>query len=298
MKFQNFFVVITAFLMLLVSCEKEDDPGTEPDPPRDRGEQELADQQALTEYLDTHFYNAEAFANPGESFDYRIEIDTIDAENADETPLSASPFLEAKTITREGVDYTIYILTVRPGVGEEPEFTDSTFVSYSGELLDQTPFDSSVNPVWFDLSKTIPGFTEALVEFRAGSGYEVLPDNTVKWNNDYGIGAVFLPSGLGYFNNPQGNIPPYSPLVFTFSLYRVNQTDHDQDGIASYLEDVNGDRVIGNDDTDEDLFPNYIDQDDDGDYIPTEEEIVINADGTITYPDEDGDTVPDYLDAE
>lgn len=300
MRLNKFLLAALFFTTVFVSCEKEDDDTPDVEPPRDRAEQEVDDQVALQEYLETHFYNYEEFENPPEGFDYQIRIDTIDAANADKTPLIESPLLETKTVLWEDVDYTMYVLKVREGAPEKPQpkFTDSTFVSYRGELLNQKMFDNSENPLWFDLTKVIPGFGRAFTEFRGASGFTVLPDNTVEWNNDYGIGAVFMPSGLAYFANPQEKIPPYSPLVFTFNLYGVNEADHDGDGIPSWMEDVNGDQIIGNDDTDENLLPNYIDSDDDGDFIPTREEIIIEEDGTITFPDSDGDGTPDYLDTD
>lgn len=279
----------------MLSCDKDDD-NPAPVPPRDRGEQELTDQEALQEYLETHFYNYEEFENPSEGFDFTVRIDTIAGVNADKNPLIQSDLLESKTFTFEGVDYKIYVLKIREGVKDQPKFTDSTFVSYRGELLNRTMFDSSVSPVWFDLTQTIPGFTQGIVEFKGASGFEVRPDNTVEWNNDYGVGAIFLPSGLGYFANGQAVIPPYSPLVFLVNLYGVNEADHDRDGVPSWMEDLNDDQIIANDDTDGDGRPNYADTDDDGDFIPTREEIVIEEDGSITFPDGDGDGTPDYLD--
>ena len=289
--FACLFVTVT-----LMSCEKDDD-GPESVPVRDRAEQEIEDQVALQEYLETHFYNYEEFENPAANFDYNIAIDTINEANADKTPLIESDLLEEKIITRGGIDYKIYILKVREGESMQPKFSDSTYVSYKGELLNQTTFDSSGNPIWFDLTRTIIGFSQVLTEFRGASGFEVQPDNTVEWNNDYGIGAVFIPSGLGYFANPTGNIPAYSPLVFTFNLFAVNEADHDRDGIPSWMEDINEDTIVGNDDTDGDGGANYIDSDDDGDFIPTRDEIEINAEtGEITLTDTDGDGTPDYLD--
>ena len=64
-------------------------------------------------------------------------------------------------------------------------------------------------------------------------------------------------------------------------------------------EDLNDDENVANDDTDEDLYPNYIDADDDGDFIPTREEIIIDEEtGEITFPDSDNDGTPDYLDGD
>lgn len=295
MRLNKFLLAYLFLAALLISCDKEDD-NPEMVPPRDRGEQEVEDQEALREYLETHFYNYEEFENPTEGFDYTVRIDTIDEANADKIPLIESDLLESKTFAFEGVDYEIYILKVREGVGDQPKFTDSTFVSYRGELLDQSRFDGSVTPVWFDLSQTILGFTQGIVEFKGASGFEVRSDNTVEWNNDYGVGAIFLPSGLGYFNNAQPAIPAYSPLVFLVNLYGVNEADHDRDGIPSWMEDLNEDQIIANDDTDGDGRPNYLDTDDDGDFIPTREEIIIEEDGSLTFPDGDNDGIPDYLD--
>ena len=301
MKLKKFFFLPVFLAVFLVSCDKDDEgSGADPIPPRDRGEQEIDDQAALDAYLDSHFYNYEDFENPPADFDYAVRIDTINAANADKTPLSQSPLLQSKTFTYEDVDYTIYILKVREGVeGEyQPKFSDSTFVSYTGSLLNRSTFDSSNNPLWFDLTRTIPGFSQSLTEFRGASGFEVQPDNTIKWNNDFGVGAVFMPSGLGYFNNAQSGIPAYSPLVFTFRLYGANEADHDNDGIPSWMEDLNEDQIVGNDDTDGDFTPNYLDPDDDGDFIPTREEIIINEDGSLSFPDTDGDGTPDYLDSD
>ena len=281
---------------LLFSCNKDDNGDDGTVPVRDRAEQELADQEALQTFLETHFYNYKQFENPSANFDYVIRIDTINAANADKTPLIDSDLLEEKIVTRENVDYKIYILKVREGVKDRPTFADSTLVSYRGELLNQDMFDNSITPVWFDLTRVVTGFAQTLPEFKGASGFTVNQDNTVTFNNDYGIGAVFMPSGLGYFSTPQVSIPSYSPLIFTFNLYGVNEADHDGDGVPSWMEDLNEDEILGNDDTDGDLIPNYSDADDDNDRIPTREEINISEEGILTFPDKDNDGVPDYLD--
>jgi hypothetical protein len=296
MRLNRFLLGFLFLAVVLVSCDKEDDDTPPPIPPRDRGEQEADDQEALQAYLETHFYNYEEFESEPEGFDFRLEIDTINEANADKIPLSESPNLVQRTVQWEGIDYTMFVLKVREGVKDQPKFTDSTLVSYRGELLNQKVFDNSITPTWFDLTQIVQGLGKALTEFKGASGFTVQSDNSVVWNNDYGIGAVFMPSGIGYFNTPKAVIPAYSPLVFTFNLYGVNETDHDQDGIPSWMEDLNEDKIITNDDTDADGRPNYFDADDDGDFIPTREEIIIEEDGTITFPDGDGDGIPDYLD--
>lgn len=102
-----------------------------------------------------------------------------------------------------------------------------------------------------------------------------------------------------YFCNP---IPPTSPipseeLVSTTGLITITTTaiEEDQDGIESSIEDPTG--VL---DTDGDGLIDIIDDDDDGDNVPTIlEGIIFNDDGTINIElsrDTDDDGVLDYLD--
>lgn len=293
-----FFIGVLASTSFL-ACESDDEEETEI-VVRDPGEQAIEDDEAIMGYLQTHFYDLDQ--------NNRIRFDTIAGENADKAPIIESDFLSTKTMVREEVEHKLYVLKVREGDGEHPTFADSTFQNYKGELLNGNIFDVTANPIWFDHpgdgTQNNPGIavvalTEALTEFGEASGYTVNDDNTVTWNDDYGIGAVFLPSGLGYFNNPPtAAIPAYGPLVFSFRLYGVNEADHDRDGIPSWMEDLDGDQNLWNDDTDGDGAPNYLDQDDDGDETPTSREIIIHQDGSIEFPDSDGDGTPNYLDPE
>ena len=307
MKLNKLFILIVLTSISLTSCKKDDDTTVDPIAVRDLVEQAIEDDEALIAYLQTHFYNQEDFQNPSEGFDYQLKFDTIAGDNAGKTPIIDSPLLTTKMVTRYEVEHKMYILKIREGVGAHPTFADSTFQNYRGELLNQVSFDNTKNPTWFDHPGTFtqanPGIavvalTEALVEFGGASGFSVNEDNSVSFNDDFGVGAVFLPSGLGYFNSPTATIPAYSPLIFSFQLYSVNQADHDQDGIPSYLEDLDNDRILANDDSNGNTLPNYLDSDDDGDGTPTRNEIIINEDGTVSFPDTNGDGIPDYLDTE
>lgn len=305
-------ICLTAFLVF--SCDNDDDNTAEITPPRDRGEVAIENDQALLDYLSTHFYNYEEFESPSADFDYKIKFDTIAGENVDKTPIIESDKLITKTVNNQGVDQQLYILKIREGAGEKPKFTDSTYVTYQGELLNEDVFDSNLkNPIWFSLVSyfginsggnfqprggAIKGFTEGLQEFGGASNFSVNSDNTVEWTNDYGIGAIFMPSGLAYFNSaPSPAIPAYAPLIFKVNTFRINEADHDGDGIPSWMEDLDGDGEVLNDDTDGDGLPNHTDADDDGDGTPTRNEIEIDpATGEITFIDTDNDGTPDYLD--
>ena len=112
--------------------------------------------------------------------------------------------------------------------------------------------------------------------------------------SNYGQGLLFIPSALGYYNNSVGGIPEYSPLIFSVNFYTLSTTDHDSDGLDSYLEDIDEDGDPLNDDSDQDGAPNLYDPDDDNDGVFTINELDKNGDGIID--DSDGDGTPDYLD--
>lgn len=320
------FVVAFAFLF---SCNNEDD-GVIVIPPRERGPESIAAQEEIEEYLQTHFYNYEEFETPPADFNFRIVFDTIVGENSNKTPLINQVTSKMVTDIRdENVTYKLYYLNVRQGEGDRAEFTDISTLSYKGvNLDDSTLIDSSISPIQFDLTQIIDGLQAALVEFNASTGFTENIDGTLTFEN-YGIGAVFIPSGLGYFNTPPTGSPIefYAQLIFTFQLYEIKKSDQDNDGILSYLEDLDGDGFEGNDDTDGNGIPNFADADDDGDGRLTKNEIETNeytfavgegeptlADGeiemqrktdaetgittiyTVIFTDANEDGIADYLD--
>jgi FKBP-type peptidyl-prolyl cis-trans isomerase len=307
----NRFFILFLMMASLWSCKK-DDSGVEVVPPRDMDEVELENDAAIQQFLKTHFYNYEEFKTPSEDFDFKIRIDTIAGENADKEPLSEQMSQKKVSIAAAnlGIDseatleHTYYYLEVREGVGQAATVADSTYVRYEGTLLNGTRFDGSeLIPVWFDATAVVRGFAAGTANFKAG-GAPILNEDGTFSVEGYGIGFMIFPSAMGYYGSIQGNIPAYSPLIFKIDLFAVNQTDHDRDGIPSYLEDLNGNGYLYDDNTDEEqerddrvqLTPNFGDADDDGDGTPTREEIEIDDNGVITYPDTDGDGVPDYLD--
>jgi hypothetical protein len=308
------------FIFILLSCSNDEGPEFEVVPPRDFSEVHAEDAAALIEYLETHFYNYEDFDNPPAGFDFKIVLDTIAGDNATKTPLIDQVSSEARSVQSgeffleedTTLDHTFYYLNARPGGGPSPSVADSTFVRYKGSLLTGESFDASeVFGVWFDLAQLqgpqqgARGFSEAMPYFESGTDFVENGDGTVTVVG-YGVGLMFLPSGLGFFNVPQGTVPAYSPLIFEVDLFAVNPTDHDNDGIPSIQEDLDGDGYLYNDNTDEAAeestgqlirFSNFLDPDDDQDGTPTREEIELDDEGNlISTPDSDGDGIPDYLD--
>jgi hypothetical protein len=308
-------LVFICFAVALVSCKNDDNGGPDAIPPSLLSDVAPEDDETIREFLNTHFYNYEEFETPPEGFDYRIVIDTIAGENADKRPLME----DAESITlnvsssflglsagEENIAHKLYYIEAREGGGESPTYADSTLVKYEGSLLNGTTFDERNDFQWFDISGIeVRGFANGYAQFKTGTSGQIVenPDGTYSFN-DSGIGVIFIPSGLAYFNRASGSIPSYSPLIFKLELGTfVPDTDHDNDGIPSIEEDLNGNGFLRDDNTDEDrepfnaIRPNYFDADDDGDGIPTRDEISDeNGNIIIPYPDADGDGVPDYLD--
>ncbi|MCX7548886.1 hypothetical protein OS188_13090 [Xanthomarina sp. F1114] len=291
MKFRNLATTILCFGLVVLSCEKDDDNDAPyVVPPRDRQEVYAEDILKIEEYLATHFYNYEEFEqNPEYSVlsttpytvtpndNFEIVIDTIAGDNSNKTPLIEQ--VTSKIVKDiEGNDCKLYYLVVREGQGGVIHPIDQVFASYNGFLNDGTLFDSTVSAVPFHLTSVgnylgvVDGFREGLIEFKAREAFTENTDGTVT-NHNHGIGAVFIPSGLGYFAQTQTNIPAYSNLYFTFRAEKRVLFDHDMDGVFSYLEDINGNGDNFDDDSDGDGIPDFVDVDDDGDGVLTKDEI-------------------------
>ena len=103
-----------------------------------------------------------------------------------------------------GVQYKV----IKEGNGAMPKDTSLVTVNYEGRLIDGTVFDSSYKrgqAVDLRANQVIKGWTEALVHKPAGSVWE-----------------VYIPQELAYGEREQGQIKPYSPLVFKIELIKVN----------------------------------------------------------------------------
>jgi len=285
-------------LGFIFSCSSDDDTG---EPLELRDPEEVRDENLLQieSFLETHFYRFED--NPQNPNFQNIVFDTIAGDNANEEPIINSQFLKSKQVFQQDVEFKLYYLKFREGAesSRQPTFADSVLVTYRGfSLFENQTFDGSPNPIWFDLTNNIRGFYEVMDEFRGSTSFQENPDGTISFDDNFGIGTVFIPSGIAYYSAPPSGsgIAAYEPIVFNIQLYRSIEADHDQDGVPSWMEDLNNNRRLTDDDTDEDNIPNFVDVNDDGDGTLTEDEIEFDADGNLILPDSNGNGTPDYLD--
>ena len=103
-----------------------------------------------------------------------------------------------------GVQYKV----IKEGSGAIPADTSLVKVNYEGRLLDGKVFDSTEkrgNPATFRANQVIKGWTEALCHMPAGSEWE-----------------IYIPQELAYGEREQGDIKPFSALIFKIELLEVN----------------------------------------------------------------------------
>lgn len=303
MIFRNTIVLLLLCVLCFTSCKKDDDSFEIP-APRDRTAQQEKDKDSLIKYMSTHYYNSSVFETPG---NYRYE-DILITELPDEdedgvyedmpNPDMNTLLIDAvETFTTEfrDVEYEYYVLRLNQGGGEAPYSSDDVNINYFGSFFDGEDFDSTVNAISLDLVTVIEGWRVAIPSFGTATDIFDNGDGTFSYDN-YGLGVLFIPSGLAYFNAPPLGIPQYENLIFKFELYNREANDHDIDLVQSFLEDIDGDGDVFNDDTDNDNIPNFFDTDDDGDGVLTRFEDLDN-DGDPTNDDTDNDGIPNYLDS-
>lgn len=299
-KFKFYFILLITTVTLF-SCSKNDDDATV-EPIRDFQTQYDVEIKDIEDYLRENYITITNA--PGQTRDQDVVISKItDAATQPSimSYLNAStyPKLLVRPVKLHNVDYKLYYLVLREGVGKSPSNVDGVFAAYKGTYLYRTaatatppstltvsPFEEVAIPSQIlSLYSTISGWGEIFPQFKTGTN-TVNSNGTVNYN-DFGAGVMFIPSGLGYYSSGSFSIPAYSPLIFSFKLYEIQRNDQDGDGIPSYLEDIDGDGYMYDyrnltsyptqpadgiryaDDTEEDGIPNFIDTDDDGDNYTT-----------------------------
>lgn len=283
MKSIKYILYFLLVLVTVVSCEDDDDVNAPDVEVRDRGEQQVIDSDSLVNYLTSHYYNS-GFFETGSDHKY-TDIVITELQEGEDVPDGHTLLMsavETYTTTFEETEYEYYVLRLNQGGGETPNFTDRVFVRYEGTSVntDET-FDSVASPIVLPLqgnlistSGAIRGWQLVMPYFNTATDFTI--DNGFVNYNNFGLGMMFIPSGLGYFSGTNTGVS-FDNLAFKFELIRFEVEDHDGDGIPSYIEDLDSDLDVSNDDTDEDNFPNFIDLDDDADGVSTIDELMSNT---------------------
>ena len=104
-----------------------------------------------------------------------------------------------------GVQYKV----IKEGNGPMPKDTSMVKVQYEGKTIDGKVFDSSYKrgePISLRANQVIKGWTEALVHMPVGSVWE-----------------VYIPQNLAYGEREQGQIKPFSVLIFKIELVSLGE---------------------------------------------------------------------------
>ena len=98
---------------------------------------------------------------------------------------------------------------IKEGTGAIPSDTSMVKVNYEGKTVDGNVFDSSYKrgePVTLAANQVIPGWTTALTHMPVGSVWEVV-----------------IPQEKAYGERMQGQIKPYSALIFKIELLGIEK---------------------------------------------------------------------------
>jgi len=125
-------------------------------------------------------------------------------KEAGEKFLAANAKKDGVKTLPSGVQYKI----IKEGTGAIPSDTSLVKCHYEGRLLNDTIFDSSYKrgePITLRCNQVIKGWTEVMTHMPAGSIWE-----------------VYIPQELAYGEREQGDIKPFSTLIFKIELIEVN----------------------------------------------------------------------------
>ena len=125
-------------------------------------------------------------------------------KEAGEKFLAANAKKEGVKTLPSGVQYKV----IKEGTGAIPSDTSLVKCHYEGRLLNDTIFDSSYKrgePITLRCNQVIKGWTEVMTHMPAGSIWE-----------------VYIPQELAYGEREQGDIKPFSTLIFKIELIEVN----------------------------------------------------------------------------
>ena len=104
-----------------------------------------------------------------------------------------------------GVQYKV----IKEGSGAIPADTSKVKVNYEGRTIEGKVFDSSYKrnqPLTLRCNQTIKGWTDAMVHMPVGSVWE-----------------VYIPQNLAYGEREQGDIKPFSVLIFKIELLGIEK---------------------------------------------------------------------------
>ncbi len=256
-----------------------------------------------------NFYQVPHYSTTCNSLRTTIQVVLYETTNNIEVFIKEKPFCEEwnngnAVLGIQNSDGTIGIAAPNRNTSDSPweAYNEAwRFSSYEGDTVEAYPFTFSVCDQG---NGGFEAFDFSLIESDLiGNQSNV----TVSYHSTFlDANDNFNPLVSPFVNtsNPQ---TVYARVENSEGLYTtadivlevISCLDNDQDGVATEDEDLNGDGYPGNDDTDNDGIPNYLDPDDDDDTVDTIIEttgIGAGLGGHYTYIDTDEDGIENYID--
>lgn len=117
----------------------------------------------------------------------------------------------------------VVIIVQEDGVGSRPTSNTVVYTNYTGYLLDETIFDTSIESVARDADIFIENFVYKPFQFTYNSGGVIQGWDIGFGRLRPGSKAVFvIPSPYGYQNRPQNRIPENSVLIFEIDFLGID----------------------------------------------------------------------------
>ena len=140
----------------------------------------------------------------------QLKAKTMEAKYGDnkkkgEEFMAANKSKEGIKTLPSGVQYKV----IKEGNGPIPADTSMVSCNYEGRTIDGKVFDSSYKrnqPLKLRCNQTIKGWTDAMVHMPVGSTWE-----------------VYIPQELAYGEREQGDIKPFSVLIFKIELLGIEK---------------------------------------------------------------------------
>ena len=140
----------------------------------------------------------------------QLKAKTMEAKYGDnkkkgEEFMAANKSKEGIKTLPSGVQYKV----IKEGNGPIPADTSMVSCNYEGRTIDGKGFDSSYKrnqPLKLRCNQTIKGWTDAMVHMPVGSVWE-----------------VYIPQELAYGEREQGDIKPFSVLIFKIELLGIEK---------------------------------------------------------------------------
>lgn len=127
--------------------------------------------------------------------------DTVSVESQ-EAFLAKQRERKSVVVTPSGLHFEVLL----EGAGNTPQKTDRVTLKYVGRLASGDVFDTTDEPVTFDVNRVVAGFSEGLMMMKPGGKYR-----------------LFIPASLGYGERGvEGVIPGNSVLDFEVELIGIN----------------------------------------------------------------------------